>query len=546
MKRVEPRIARWVVILQALLILIMASQAGIVNDHREAYSFEGASSAAMQSKWNGPNSNSTLWEYETLGATLSSPAVGAGGSIYFGSSSGYLYALNDQGELRWKFYAGGSVSTPAVGSNGELYFFSGNGSFYAVNTSGFKTWSIVLFKGPDYAFAYSSPEITSEGSILLPFAIRGQSGGQFLDLFSQTGALMWSFRSQENVGAIPIPTLGANGTIYVSGYRMIYSLSPSGNINWSRNVSLNIGYNATLAPQGVVYSAFGGPVTEVSPSNVTLWSFDAVDRLGLLYCCTAMVVGQEGTVYGVGLNGGGVNAPTNAPDAPAIVFALNRNGSLLWYDGISNTAKSILTGSSGVIYLVGNSVTALSADNGSEIWNYDIAGTSTIRPAPGPNDTLVVTSSLGGDGFVFDLGGPTGSRLYTVSFIQTGMPAGYIWSVILDGVTKTSSGSNIFFSEPNGTYVFHIEAVGLVSNETDGTCVVNGAGATIPITLSLELITTNANGLNKLKSFIPFLVIAGYLAILGVVTVKWSSSKVATGDPIKLRRDSLHISSNLT
>ena len=45
---------------------------------------------------------------------------------------------------------------------------------------------------------------------------------------------------------------------------------------------------------------------------------------------------------------------------------------------------------------------------------------------------------------------------YTVALTETGLPTGTSWTIILNEVTKTSTGSIMMFNEPNGTYAYNV------------------------------------------------------------------------------------------
>ena len=65
---------------------------------------------------------------------ISSPAVGADGTIFFGSTDGNFYALDGQtGQLKFKVPVGQPInSSPAIGSDGTVYFSADDGNLYAV------------------------------------------------------------------------------------------------------------------------------------------------------------------------------------------------------------------------------------------------------------------------------------------------------------------------------------------------------------------------------------------------------------------------------
>ncbi len=67
---------------------------------------------------------------------------------------------------------------------------------------------------------------------------------------------------------------------------------------------------------------------------------------------------------------------------------------------------------------------------------------------------------------------------YHVSFEEKGLPSGTLWSVTLNGVTKTGTGSKITFAISNGTYAFSVSASGYASTPSSGSVTVAGAPIT--------------------------------------------------------------------
>jgi outer membrane protein assembly factor BamB len=81
------------------------------------------------------------WRYETGGPVWSSPAISPNGTIYFGSEDNYIYAVNPDGTLKWKFKTGSSVtSSPSIGSDGTIYVGSDDNYLYALNSDGTLKW----------------------------------------------------------------------------------------------------------------------------------------------------------------------------------------------------------------------------------------------------------------------------------------------------------------------------------------------------------------------------------------------------------------------
>ena len=77
-----------------------------------------------------------LWEFKTGGLVHSSPAIGADGTVYFGSNDNKVYALDGaSGAKKWEFETGYLVySSPAMGSDGTVYVGSWDRKVYAIAT----------------------------------------------------------------------------------------------------------------------------------------------------------------------------------------------------------------------------------------------------------------------------------------------------------------------------------------------------------------------------------------------------------------------------
>ena len=73
--------------------------------------------------------NNSSWQFATMNAITSTPAVGSDGAVYIGSTDGSLYAVNADGSPRWSFPTAGYIdnASPALGSNGAVCVGSSDG-----------------------------------------------------------------------------------------------------------------------------------------------------------------------------------------------------------------------------------------------------------------------------------------------------------------------------------------------------------------------------------------------------------------------------------
>ena len=83
------------------------------------------------------NPNGSLkWKFTTGGWICSSPTIGSDGTIYVGSGDHYLYAINPDGTLKWKFKTGNSIySSVAIAQDGTIFVGSDDNYLYAINSS---------------------------------------------------------------------------------------------------------------------------------------------------------------------------------------------------------------------------------------------------------------------------------------------------------------------------------------------------------------------------------------------------------------------------
>ncbi len=87
--------------------------------------------------------------------------------------------------------------------------------------------------------------------------------------------------------------------------------------------------------------------------------------------------------------------------------------------------------------------------------------------------------------WVLQIGTVIGTSEYPVTFHETGLPAGTSWSIDLAGVSNTSTGTAIGFTEPNGSYGFSVPTVtGYTAHPSSGDVDVSGAAASTNISFT--------------------------------------------------------------
>jgi outer membrane protein assembly factor BamB len=195
----------------------------------------------------------------------SSPAVGADGTVYFGSRDRKFYAVSAAGKLKWSVTTGGWVdSSAALAADGSIYFGSWDKHLYALRPDGGKKWEFA-----SQGIITSSPAIDGGGEIYF-----GAHDGKLYALGAD-GTAHWSFTTG---GAIlSSPALDPGGTVYftsIDGH--LYALGTDGKLKWKLRTG-GVGESSpVLAEDGTVYVGVNEKVMAVDAEGKKLWERLAV------------------------------------------------------------------------------------------------------------------------------------------------------------------------------------------------------------------------------------------------------------------------------
>jgi outer membrane protein assembly factor BamB len=165
--------------------------------------------------------------------SLSSPAIGADGVVYFGAEmagarfAGFVYAVHPDGTLKWRYEVPGERhvrASPAIASDGTIYITTK--AYYdpasgaqpalclAMNPDGTVKWTYEIPPTGETipADSYTSPAIGADGTIY--FA--AESG--YIFALDAGGILLWreNFHNTINWSS---PMLLDDGTLYIGGNR---------------------------------------------------------------------------------------------------------------------------------------------------------------------------------------------------------------------------------------------------------------------------------------------------------------------------------------
>ncbi|RED96568.1 outer membrane protein assembly factor BamB family protein [Marinoscillum furvescens] len=333
-----------------------------------------------------------LWTAQigTASISPSAPAVGADGTLYFGSQDFNVYAVNpEDGSVKWTFATGGKVrSHAAVGADGTIYVPAQDSKLYALTSSGSKSW--------EYPFEASifnaSPVIGSDGTIY-----QGADDNK-LHAISSSGSNVWTF---ETGGKIRTDVaLAKDGTIYLASQDgKLYALKADGTSKWTYDAGATLNASPILDDAGVVY--FGddaGVFHAVNTNGTAKWTFTTADNNPFL---GGAVLGTDGTIY-TGTKRGGLTSA-------AIFYAIGADGTEKWKHDFapdseepsfqSDVLGTPTVGADGTIYVTFNDGNLYAfKEDGSIKFTYKVA---TDDPAERWDQAIWTSPALTDEGNIY-------------------------------------------------------------------------------------------------------------------------------------------------
>ena len=341
--------------------------------------------------------NSLKWKFETGFDIDASPALGSDGTIYVGSQDSKLYAVNADGTQKWSFDTGNMInSSPAIGADGTIYIGSSDHKLYAINADGTQKWTF------DTGGAInSSPSIGPDGTIYVGSDFNVTGFGGSLYAIHADGSQKWRYDAEYDIRSSP--AIDSDGSIYVnlsSSYTV--ALHGDGTEKWQEYTGG--GLSSPVIADTVIYvgSKYYGLYALSAASGAEIWNFDEGGD-----DCSSPLIGSDGLIY-FGSDDGKIYALNYAGEK---VWAYLTQGNVatpaLSSDGILYAGSSdgylyaIETGSVGLYNSPWPKYRRDMRNNGSMFnSSYPVAviDKSILSVAPGVAFTLDGSSSYDGDG----------------------------------------------------------------------------------------------------------------------------------------------------
>ena len=320
-----------------------------------------------RSPFSTSGSGTLKWTYST--PTLSSiyskqPSIAPDGTIYFGCSDCYVYAVNPDGSLKWRFLTNSNViATPAIGPDGTIYVvsvgattggvpgtLSAPGMLYAINPDGTQKWSPYSLG----TITYSSPTLGYDSSDNLTIYVGTFHG--WLVAITSSGSLKWQVQvnncTQQTCPfghGVTTPAVGDDGTIYV-GVGDIAGTSIYGPIHGGYNVA------AVDSTGAVKWHGYYSPASHMTKAGTRIWPLGNI--------CSPSIA-SDGTIYAAGPLFYALN-PVASEDTTIYSNGIptGSNTNTYWSCAYGGLATAI--GASGTIYASDGEIYTLNPQNGAE------------------------------------------------------------------------------------------------------------------------------------------------------------------------------------
>lgn len=306
------------------------------------------------------------WTFSARSWIQSSVAIGADGTLYFGSSDYCLYAIHPDGTLKWSFVTGSFIdASPAIDSQGNIYVGSCDGKLYALKPDGTLNWSFSQGNTP------TTPTIGPDGTIYIG------SWDYKLYALEPSGVVKWEFLANNKIGC---PAVGADGIIYFgSDDGNFYAIFPDNTLKWMTNLGARpIGSSPAISADGIIY---------VGAYDHQLYAMNSADgKIEWSYPTGGIVLSSPGI---------GVNGTIYVGSFDSKIYAINPNGTLNWTfdtgDAIWGSSPAI--DANGVIYVgsFDNKLYAINPD-GTIKWEFSTDDDIFASPAIGDDGTIYIGS----------------------------------------------------------------------------------------------------------------------------------------------------------
>lgn len=320
----------------------------------------------------GPAAAREAWRFRAGDVVSAQPVIDAEGNVYVGSHDHFFYALDANGERRWRTDLGGPIYSTAAMVGARIFVGSDADHFFCLDAAtGEVVWHVRTEDDADTGVA-----IGPDGTLYF-------GAGSDVWAVSQAGEVAWRFRTGLKV--FSAPAVDDGGTVYVGSQDdYLYAIASDGHMRWRFHADDDIDSSPVVGDDGTIYFASDDHrVYALAPDGEQLWRTDVGSDVR-----APVSLGPDDALY----------VATFAPDARVMQLDA-RTGARRWAFsiGLSGSREDATSGPlvdpDGNIYFGADDDYVYSLDaQGHVRWVFPTEGDIDSEPVIAPDGTLVIGS----------------------------------------------------------------------------------------------------------------------------------------------------------
>jgi len=324
-----------------------------------------------------------VWKYKTESFIDLSPVISSDGTVYVDDSV-YLYAINQDGSLKWKVEVGSSYLFPAIGLGGVIYTISQEYSkeayLCAIKPGGTVKWKHDIGYLPCGGIA-----IDSNGTIYFGASKYIEPSDFYLYAMTPDENVKWKYKVTYS---FTCPAIGKDGTIYIATSEgTMFAINSDGTLKWKSEIGGGCSSEPlSIGPDGTIYcGSLDKNLYAVNSDGTLKWKCQTEGSVA-----SSPAVATDGTIF-VG-------------SCDFYLYAINQNGTLKWkykigywyYETGQGIFSSPVVSSEGTVYILGNPgyLFAFSPD-GALKWKTEAISLGIRSPVISSNGTIYIGSRDG-------------------------------------------------------------------------------------------------------------------------------------------------------
>jgi large repetitive protein len=294
---------------------------------------------------------------------------------------------------------------------------------------------------------YTSPSLGKDGTIYV-------SASNFLYAINPDGTLKWEYDIGHSWSYNNSPSIGDDETIYVGGGNSyLYAINSDGTLKWKYKTEANIDYAPAIGNDGTIYIGSDQHLYAIYSDGTLKWKYKVLGP----EIKSSPAISKNGTIY--------------IYDSHQMLYAINSEGKINWYTGLSGWFKSFAIDDNGKVYIgtSSNKLYTISSDMIVELF-FEADGIIS-SPVIGDDGTIYVGSS---DRHMYAINsdGSLKWKYNTTETFSSASPA-----IADDGTIFIGSGTNLFAINSEGKLDWKIKTVAEYSSPiiaNDGTVYIGG------------------------------------------------------------------------